>query len=323
MKAIVRRVYGSTDKLQLADIDPPKVGDNEVLVRVRAAGVDRGVWHLMTGLPYLVRVAGYGFRAPKNPVLGYDVSGQVEAVGPDVSRFRPGDEVFGVGDGTFAELASVREDRLATKPNSLNFAEAAAVPTSALTALHGLRDHGRIAADQKTLIVGASGGVGTFAVQLAKAFGAEVTGVCSTAKIDLVRSLGADSVIDYTREDITDGGRRWDLILDIAGNRRLSHLRRALGPRGTLVIVGGENGGRWIGGVDRQLRALALSRLVTQKLTSFIPMPNHHDLVVLEDLIEAGKVTPVVDRTSPLADTAEAIRRLEQGRICGKLVITI
>ena len=246
------------------------IGDDEVLVRVHAAGVDQGVWHVMAGLPYPIRLAGYGIRAPKNPVPGADLAGVVEAVGKDVTRFQPGDEVFGIGKGSFAEYARAREDKLAPKPANLSFEQAAAVAISGLTALQGLRDHGNVRPGQKVLIIGASGGVGTYAVQMAKAFGAEVTGVCSTAKVDLVRSIGADHVIDYTREDFAEGKQRYDVILDIGGNSSLSRLRRALTPKGTLVIVGGETGGRWLGGFDRQLRARLLSPFVGQTLTTFI-----------------------------------------------------
>jgi NADPH:quinone reductase-like Zn-dependent oxidoreductase len=323
MKAIVRDTYGSTDVLELRDVDPPQIADDEVLVRVRAAGVDRGVWHLMSGLPYPVRLAGYGLRAPKDPVLGADVAGVVEAVGRDVTRFRPGDEVFGIARGSFAELAPALERKLAPRPANLSQEQAAVVAISGLPALQGLRDHGRVAAGQQVLVIGASGGVGTYAVQLAKAFGAEVTGVSSPAKMDLVRSLGADSVLDYTKEDFAAGSRRYDLILDIGGNATLRRLRRALTPRGTLVIAGGETGGRWLGGYDRQVRALALSRLVPQTLTTFVSRENHEDLLVLKELLEAGKVRPVVDRTYPLSEVPEAIRYVVQGNARGKVVITV
>ena len=293
MKAIVQDTYGSTDVLELRDIDKPDIADDEVLVRVLAAGVDRGVWHLMMGLPYPIRLAGYGLRAPKTPVPGMDVAGVVEAVGNDVTGFQPGDEVFGIGKGTFAEYARAPENKLAPKPANLTFEQAAVVAISGLTALQGLRDHGRLETGQKVLIIGASGGVGTYAVQLAKVFGAEVTAVCSTTKVDMVRSLGADHVIDYTRDDFADGKRRYDVILDIGGNSSLSRLRRALAPKGMLVIAGGETGGRWIGGYDRQLRALMLSPFVGQKLTTFVSRENHEDMLVLKDLIEAGKITPV------------------------------
>ena len=323
MKAIVQDTYGSADVLQLRDIGKPEIAVDEVLVRVHAAGVDRGVWHLMTGLAYPIRLAGYGLRAPKTPVPGTNMAGVVEAAGHDVTRFQPGDEVFGIGKGAFAEYARAPENKLAVKPGNLTFAQAAAVPVSGLTALQGLRDHGRVQPGQTVLITGASGGVGTFAVQLATAFGLQVTGVCSTVKADLVRSLGAGHVIDYTREDFADGKQRHDVILDIGGNPSLSRLRRALAPEGTLVIAGGETGGRWLGGTDRQLRALLLSRFVSQKLTTFICRENHEDLIVLKELIEAGKITPVIDRTYPLSEAPEAIRYLEQGHARGKVVITV
>ena len=322
MKAIVRDVYGSADGLQLRDIDTPGIADDEVFIRVHAAGVDRGVWHVMTGLPYPLRLAGYGLRAPKNPVLGADVAGVVEAVGSDVTRFHIGDEVFGIGKGTFAEFACASENKLASKPTTLSFEQAAVVGVSGLTALQGLRDRGKVERGQKVLILGASGGVGSYAVQIAKAFGANVTAVCSTPKVDMVRSLGADHVIDYTRDDFAESGH-YDVILDIGGNASLTRLRRALTQKGTLVITGGETDGRWLGGSDRQLRALVLSRFIDQKLTTFVSSENHEDLIVLKGLIEAGKVTPVIDRTYTLGETADAIRYLEQGRAQGKVAITV
>ena len=323
MKAITHETYGSADVLQLKDIDRPAIADDEVLVRVRAAGVDRGAWHVMTGRPYPIRLAGYGLRAPKNPVLGMDLAGVVEAVGSGVSRFGPGDEVFGLGKGSYAEYAAALEDKLAPRPANLGFEQAAVIAASGLPALQGLRDHGRLRPGQSALIIGASGGVGTYAVQLAKAFGAEVTGVCSTAKVDMVRSIGADHVIDYTQADFAQGERRYDLILDIGGNASLSRLRRALTPKGTLVIAGGETGGRWLGGSDRQIRALVLSRFVGQRLGTFISRENHEDMLVLKELIEAGRLTPVIDRSYPLSEVPEAIRYLEQGRARGKVVITV
>lgn len=323
MKAIVRDAYGSADVLELRDIDKPVVGDDEVLLRVRAAGVDQGVWHVMAGLPYPIRLAGFGLRAPKNPVLGADVAGVVQAVGKEVSGFRPGDEVFGIAKGSYAEYARASEDRLAPKPANLTFEQAAVVAISGLTALQGVRDHGKVRPGQKVLIIGASGGVGTYAVQVAKAFGAQVTGVCSTTKVDLVRSLGADHVIDYTREDFADGQQRYDAILDVGGNASLSRLRRALTPKGTLVITGGETDGRWLGGTDRQLRALVLSPFVGQKLGTFVSRENREDMVVLKEFIEAGKVTPVVDRAYALSEVADAIRYMREGRARGKVVITM
>lgn len=323
MKAIVQDTYGSPDVLELREIDKPMVGDDEVLVRVHAAGVDQGVWHLMAGLPYLVRIAGVGLRAPKNPVRGMDVAGRVEAVGENVTRFRPGDEVFGRCDGSFAEYACAQAERLAPKPANLSFEQAAAVPTSGFAALQAVRDQGKVRPGQRVLIIGAGGGVGTFAVQLTKAYGADLTGVCSTTKTDLVRSIGADHVIDYTREDFADDDVRYDVILDIAGNRSLSHLRRALAPEGTLVIVGGEGGGNWFGGIDRQLRALVLSRFASQKLGTWISTERKEDLEEVRELLEAGKVTPVVDRTFPLSEAPEAIRYMRNGHARGKVVITI
>jgi NADPH:quinone reductase-like Zn-dependent oxidoreductase len=323
MKAIVQDSYGSADVLEFRDIAEPAIAGDEVLVRVHAAGVDRGVCHLMTGLPYPVRLAGYGLRAPKTPVPGADLAGVVAAIGPQVTRFQPGDEVFGTGKGAYAEYARAQESKLAPKPANLTFEQAAVVALSGQTALQALRDHGQLQPGQKVLITGASGGVGTFAVQLAKAFGAQVTGVCSTTKVDLVLSIGADHVIDYTREDFADGSQSYDLILDIGGNASLSRLRRALAPAGTLVIAGGETGGRWLAGNDRQLRALLLSRFAHQKLTTFISTQNYKDLIVLTELIQAGKVTPVIDRSYPLSEAPEAIRYLEQGHARGKIVITI
>jgi NADPH:quinone reductase-like Zn-dependent oxidoreductase len=323
MKAIVRDIYGSPDILELRDIDVPEIADEEVLVHVHAAGVGRDVWHIMTGLPYPIRLAGYGLRAPKNPVIGSDMAGVVEAVGKNVSRFQPGDEVFGIGRGSYASYVCAREDKLALKPANLTFEQAAVVAVMGSTALQALRDHGKVRPGQEVLIIGASGGVGTYAVQIAKAFSVHVTGVCSTAKVEMVRSIGADHVIDYTREDFAEGDQRYDVILDIGGNSSLSRLRRALTPEGTLVIVGGEGGGRWLGGTDRQLRAMMLSPFVGQKLGTFVNKENHEDMLVLKELIESGKVTPVIDRTYPLAEVPEAIRYLEEGHARGKVVITV
>ena len=323
MKAIVRYKYGSPDVLELRDIDKPEITDDEVLVRVHAAGVDRGAWHLMTGLPYPIRLAGYGLRAPKNLVLGRDLAGVVDTVGKNVSRFQPDDEVFGIGEGSFAEYARAREDKLAPKPANLTFEQAAAVAISGLTALQALRDHGRVEPGQEVLIIGASGGVGTYTVQIAKAFGAHVTGVCSTKKAEMVRSIGADRVIDYKGEDFAEGENRYDVILDTGGNSSLARLRRALTPKGTLVIVGGEGGGKWLGGTDRQLRAMMLSPFVSQKLGTFVNKENYEDLLVLKELIESGKITPVIDKTYPLSEVPEAIRYLEGGRARGKVVISV
>ena len=323
MKAIVQDRYGSADVLELATVDQPAPEDDELLVRVHAAGVDAGVWHLMTGLPYLIRLAGYGLRKPRQRIRGRELAGRVEAVGRDVTRFRPGDEVYGIGEGAFAEFARVPQKRAAPKPVNLGFEQAAAVPISAITALQGLRDKGRLQPGQRVMVIGAAGGVGSFAVQLAKAFGAHVTGVVSTTKTDLARSIGADEVVDYTREDATDGRRRYDLVLDTAGNRPLSSLRRALTPKGTLVIVGGEAEGRWLGGTERLLRAGLLSPFVGQRLLGFLAGEGADDLRALTDLIEAGKVAPVIDRTYPLDQAPEALRYWAEGHARGKVVVTI
>lgn len=323
MKAIVQKRYGSSDVLLLSDIDKPTVGDDDVLVRVHAADVQTADWHIMTGRPYLIRMMGFGFRAPKARVRGIDVAGRVEAVGKNVTEFSPGDLVFGACNGSFAEYVCARENRLAPKPTNLSFEQAATIPVSATSALQGLRDAGQVQAGQKVLVIGAAGGVGLFAVQLAKAFGAHVTGVCSTARIELVRSIGADDVIDYTQDDFTDGSRRFDLILDTAGNRSLWRLRRALTPKGTLVIVGGEKGGRLLGGIGRSLLAIMLSPFTSQNLRGLMAVQRKEDLQFLTKLIEAGKVTPVIDRTYSLSDVPEAIRQLEKGHPNGKIVITV
>ena len=323
MQAVVQDTYGTADVLRLAQVVTPEVADDDVLIRVRAAGVHIGDWHLMMGQPYLMRVMGFGLRAPKAPVRGLDVAGTVEAIGKNVSRFQVGDEVFGTCDGSFAEYATGREDTLALKPANLTFEQAAAVPTSACTALQALHA-GQIASGQRVLIIGASGGVGMYAVQIAKSFGAQVTGVSSPAKVDLVRSLGADAVLDYTKDELAGEGRRYDLILDMGGNRSLSELRPALTPKGTLVLVGGEGGGRWIGGaMGRSLRALVLSPFVSHNLRMVVATAKAADLQILTDLIEADKVTPVIDRTYPLSEVPDAIRYLHAGHARGKVVITV
>jgi NADPH:quinone reductase-like Zn-dependent oxidoreductase len=324
VKAIVQDVYGSADVLELRDIDRPVIGDRDVLVRARAAGLDPSVWHLMSGLPYLVRVMGFGLRRPKQQVRGWDVAGTVEAVGGQVTRFKPGDEVFGTCDGSFAEYARAAEDKVVAKPANISFEQAAALPTSAVTAVQALRDKGRLAAGQHVLVIGAAGGVGTFAVQIAAAMGAKVTGVCSSTKMDLVRSIGTDDVIDYTIDDFTDGRRRFDLILDTAGNRPLAALRRALTPAGTLVIVGGEGGGPWLAGMQRNIGAGLLTPLVKQRLVGLFAKANAADLEYVRELVEAGKVTPVIDRTFRLAEAPDAVRYLQQGETRGgKVVITV
>jgi NADPH:quinone reductase-like Zn-dependent oxidoreductase len=325
MTAIVQDEYGPApeDVLRIDEIDTPPIEADEVLVRVHAASVDRGTWHVMAGLPYPIRLAGFGLRRPKYRNPGRNLAGTVEAVGGSVTRFKPGDAVFGIGDASFAEYARARPDKLAPKPANLSLDQAAAVPISALTALQAVRDHGQVQAGQRVLIVGASGGVGTFAIQIAKSFGAEVTGVCSTAKVDAVRALGADHVVDYTSDDFADGERRYDVILDIGGNRRLAHLRRALTPRGRLVIVGGETDGRWLGGIDRQLRALLLSPFVGQKLGTFVASENAEDLMALRGLIDSGQLAPAIDRSYPLSEVAAAIRYMLDGHARGKLVVTV
>ena len=323
MKAITYHRYGAPDVLEFQEVDEPVVHDDDVLVRVRAASANPRDWHFMRGLPAFMRLQ-FGLRKPKHSGLGSDVAGQVEAVGKNVTRFRPGDDVFAdVLTGGFAEYTCVPEALLELKPANLTFEQAAAVPLAALTALQGLRDHGRVQPGQKVLIIGASGGVGTFAVQLAKWLGADVTGVCSTRNVDLVRSIGADHVIDYTQEDFTQNGQKYDLILQFAGTRSPSDCRRALTPKGTLLVSSGESDGRWVGPVDRVIKALALSPFVSQRLAPFEAKPSKDDLQVMKELIEAGKITPVIDRTYPLNEVAEAIRYLEAGHARGKVVITV
>jgi NADPH:quinone reductase-like Zn-dependent oxidoreductase len=326
MKAIVRDKYGPPDVLELKDIDKPVFGDDEVLVRVHATSVNPADWHLLRGEPYIARLQ-LGLRKPRDRVLGCDVAGRLEAVGKDVTMLRAGDEVFGSpfmhGLGAFAEYVCVSEGLLASKPATLSFEQAATVPLAAMTALQGLRDHGRIEAGHRVLIVGASGGVGTFAVQIAKYFDAEVTGVCSTRNVEMVRSLGADHVIDYTREDFTQSGQKYDLIFQLAGTRSPSECRRALTSDGTLVLSSGESEGRWIGPVDRIIKALVLSPFVSEKMASFTVKPDREDLQFLRQLIEAGTLTPVIDSTYPLAEVPEAIRYLEKGHARGKVVITV
>lgn len=324
-RAWVQDSYGSADNLKLINLPVPAVGDNDVLIRVRATGLDRGVWHLMTGRPYLMRIMGLGFRRPKVRVPGMDVAGIVEAVGRNVTRFKQGDEVLGtsMSMGAWAEYASAPADKFVHMPANLTFEQAAALPVSALAALKGVRDVAKVKQGQTVLVIGAGGGVGSYAVQLAKLAGAEVTGVCSAAKAATVLAAGADHVIDYTREDITRGGLRYDVILDIAGNRTLSHLRRALAPRGTLVIVGGEAAGKWFGGIDRQLRAMLLSVFSRQRLASFVSLENPADMKFLQELAAAGKLVPLVDRAFSFEQAGEAMRHLEEGKAKGKIVITM
>jgi NADPH:quinone reductase-like Zn-dependent oxidoreductase len=323
LKAITYQRYGAPEVLEFQEVDEPVVHDDDVLVRVRAASANPRDWHFMRGLPAFMRLQ-FGLRQPKNRGLGSDVAGQVEAVGRNVTRFRPGDEVYAdVVQGGFAEYTSVPEAFLAPKPANLTFEQAAAVPLAALTALQGLRDRGRVRPGQQVLVVGAAGGVGSFAVQLAKWLGAEVTGVCSTRNLDLVRSLGADHVIDHTREDFTRGDRKYDLVFQLAGTRSPSDCRRALTPRGMLLLSSGESDGRLIGPVDRIIKALLLAPFVRQRLVSFVAKRSSQDLQLMTELIEAGTVTPVIDRTYPLSDVPEAIRYLEEGHARGKVVITL
>jgi len=325
MKAIVQDRYGEADVLHLEDIETPAVDSGELLLSVEAASLFAGDWHYMAGMPLAFRPAS-GLTKPKIRVRGRDVAGRVGAVAPDVSAFRVGDAVYGICDGAFAEYATASVKKLAPKPANLSFEEAATVPITGTTALQAVRDHGKVRAGQSVLVIGAAGGVGSFAVQLAKAFGAIVTGVCNSSQVDVVRSIGADGVIDYTREDFAELGVRYDVILDTAGNRRLSVLRRALAPLGTLVIVGGEGGkGRLLGGFGRgTLRAPILSSLSSQTMKGFVAKENAADLVALKDLIEAGKVTPLIDRTFSLPDVPEAMRYLREGRgRKGKIVIAV
>ena len=322
MKAVQQERYGTAEVLELRDVPTPVPAEGQVLLRVHAAGVDYGTWHLMTGLPYVLRL-GTGLRTPRQRVRGADVSGVVVEVGEGVTSWQPGDEVFGVGAGAFAEYAVATASSLVPKPAAVGFAQAAAVPTSGLTALQALRDQARVQPGQRVLVIGAGGGVGTFAVQVARALGAHVTGLCSAGKVELVRSLGADEVVDRGREDVFGGAHRFDVVLDTAGSRPLRVLRRALTPRGTLVIIGGEAGGRWFNGLGRQFRALLLSPLVRQRLRVFVSVVRSRDLEVLRALLDDGRLTPVVGRLDALADTPSALRALTAGTVGGKAVIAV
>jgi NADPH:quinone reductase-like Zn-dependent oxidoreductase len=323
MSAVVQDGYGTSGILRLAQIARPKLGPRELLVRVRAAGLDRGTWHLMQGKPRLLRLV-FGLRAPKQPIIGRDVAGTVVEVGSGVTKFAVGDDVFGVAPGSVAEYAVAREDKLARRPANVTWEQAAVVPVSGGTALQAVVDAGGVSAGQKVLVTGASGGVGSYAVQLAKAFGAEVTGVASAAKLDLVRALGADHVLDYNRDDFADGSRHYDLIVDIAGLSDLARLRRALTPTGTVVLVGGEGGGDWTGGtIGRQMRARLASILSDQRLTGLIAKERASDYERLAALIESGEVVPTVDRAYPIADSADAMRALESGTVRAKVAITV
>jgi NADPH:quinone reductase-like Zn-dependent oxidoreductase len=324
MQAIVQDKYGSAEVLQLRDTDKPAIGEHDVLVRVRAAAVNPADWAIMGGLPYIARPAPmYGLRTPKNGIRGTDVAGHVEAVGTAVTRFRPGDEVFGWCRGAFADYAAAADEGLALKPANITFEQAAAVPMAGSVALQALRDHGNVQAGQRVLIIGASGGIGTFAVQIAKSLGAEVTGVCSTSNVDMVRSIGADHVIDYTIDDFTRSGERYDFILDNISNRSLSDLRRALTQRGMLVPNGGQFQNRWFSSAGRLIKATVSFRFVSQRLGRFVVAQKHDDLLALKELIEAGKVTPVIDRTYPLSETAAAMDYVGTGHARGKVVINV
>ena len=326
MKAVVYCDYG-VPNLKLQDIEKPAPADDQLLVKVRAASVNPLDWHFIEGTPYVMRAMGVGLRKPKDTRLGVDFAGTVEAVGKNVTKFKPGDEVFGGRTGAFADYVCVREARaVALKPASVTFEQAASVPIAAITALQGVRDKGKVQPGQKVLINGASGGVGTFAVQIAKSYGADVTGVCSTRNLDLVRSLGADHVIDYTKEDFTKGGQRYDVILDNVANHSLSECRRVLNPNGIYVLIGGGslNESRWLGpGLTHALKAMLLSKFVSQKMGMMLAELNHDDLSYLADLMQSGKVTPVIDRTYKLSDLADAIRYVEQGHARGKVVISV
>jgi NADPH:quinone reductase-like Zn-dependent oxidoreductase len=322
MKAIVHHKYGVPDGLELRDVEKPALADDGVMVRVRASSVNPAEWYAVTGMPYVARPA-MGLRGPKHPIPGADFAGTVEAVGGAVTEFRPGEAVFGgTSSGAFAEYVCVRK-AVVPKPTNLTFEQAAAVPTAAVTALQGLRDKGRIRPGQKVLVNGASGGVGTFAVQLAKAFGAEVTGVCSTKAVDLVRSIGADHVIDYTREDFTRGGQRYDLLLDVAGSRSWPEYRRVLDHKATMILIGGPKASRWIGPLGHVARVRMASLGASQKVVFFVASFNREDFVLLQELLEAGKVTPVIDRRYALSELPQALRYLGEGHARGKVVITV
>ncbi len=324
MRAIVYHEYGTADVLRLEEVEKPAPGDNQVLIRVRAAAANPFDWHYMRGTPYIMRMDA-GLFKPKSTRLGVDVAGQIVAVGKDVTQFKLGDEVFGTAGGAFAEYARASENRIVLKPANLTFEQAAAVPVAALTALQGLRDKGRLQPGQKVLINGASGGVGTFAVQIAKTFGAQVTGVCSTRNVEMVRSLGADHVVDYTREDFSQSSDRYDLILDNVGNRSLADFRRVLNPKGVYVLIGGggPDDGRWIGPFARVIKAYLLSPFVSEELVMLLASINREDLALMSKLMETNKVTPVIDRTYPLSEVPEAIRYLEKGHARGKVIISV
>jgi NADPH:quinone reductase-like Zn-dependent oxidoreductase len=321
MKAIVQHRYGGADALSLEEVARPVVGDRDLLVDVVAAGVDRGALHFMTGRPYLMRL-GTGVRSPRQHVPGVSFAGRVDSVGKDVSRFRPGDEVYGAAKGTYAEYVAAPAGKVAPKPPTLTFEQAAVLPYASFAAVQAVRDHGRVRSGHQVLVVGASGAVGSIAVQMAKELGAEVTGVCGTRGLELTRSLGADRVVDYTHEDFADGSRHYDVIIDVFGRTPVRRLRRALTPRGCLVIVGGE-GDRWIGGTQRQLGAAMLSPFVRQRLVTFIAKEDAETLAVINDLVAAGTLAPVLDRSYPLRGAGDAIRRLQDGSGSGRVVLTV
>jgi len=323
MRAIVQHRYGSAEVLEVDTIERPAIATSEVLIEVHAAGVDRGTWHLMTGMPYLVRLAGYGITRPKDTTPGLDVAGRVVAVGADVTRFAPGDEVFGIAKGAYAEYAAASEGKLAHKPTNITFQQAAVATVSGITALQALTDVGDLQPGQRVLIIGASGGVGTYAVQIAKALGGHVSAVAGARNLDMVRSIGADHVIDYTREDFADGASRYDLILDIGGRSGISRLRSVLATNGVLVIVGGEGGNRWTGGGGRQPRAMLLSRFTRQRLTTFISKEHFSFIERVAQYIESGAIVPTIGQRFDLEGVPEAIRRLEAGETSGKSVIVV
>jgi NADPH:quinone reductase-like Zn-dependent oxidoreductase len=324
MKAALYSRYGSPDVVQIKDVEKPVPKDNEVLIEVRAASLNPLDWHLMRGQPYIGRLL-FGLRKPKDPRLGRDVAGQVEAVGSNVTQFKPGDQVFGMCLGALAEYACASESALVRKPDSVTFEQAASVPVAALTALQGLRDKGKIQPGQKVLINGAAGGVGTMAVQMAKSFGAEVTGVCSTRNVDLVRSIGADHVTDYTREDLTRSGQRYDLFFDLVGNHPLAACRRILSPKGIYIAVGvlGAPEGKLTGPAARLLRTIVVSWFVREKLVVFGARRSKEDLATISEMMESGKITPVIDKRYPLSEAAEAIRYLGRGHARGKVVVIL
>lgn len=322
MRALVQDEYGPASVLKVSDVAEPDIGDDQVLVRVEAASLDRRVVHLVTGMPYVMRAMGFGLRAPKHRIPRSDVAGRVVSVGASVTAFAPGDRVYGIADGAFAEYAAADADQVAPMPASLTVAQAAATPYGGLTALQALRDHGRVAPGQRVLVIGASGAVGSMAVQIAAALGASVTGVCSAAHAELVLRLGADRVIDYRQEDFADGSQRYDVVIDIAGGTPLARVRRALERSGRLVIIGDETGDRWLG-IGRQIRAMAMSPFVPQHLGTFVAKETADDLLVLNEMIESSRLDPVVDRTVPLDEAPAALVEISDGRAAGRVVATV